>query len=170
MIRRPPRSTLFPSTTLFRSTFDSRAFDYLRHLMQHGEGIEFLFAGTHVLRQFAANYVTFLFNIGVFLNVDFLRPDDALRLVQEPVAAAGVSFTPDALDAILELAGAHAYFTQMFGFHLVERLNRLRKRNVTREDVEAESGPVIAAAGAHLDRLWGQLEAPEKLLISFFVD
>src|SRR3712207_7360672 len=77
MIRRPPRSTLFPSTTLFRSTFDSRAFDYLRHLMQHGEGIEFLFAGTHVLRQFAANYVTFLFNIGVFLNVDFLRPEDA---------------------------------------------------------------------------------------------
>src|SRR3712207_8922437 len=95
MIRRPPRSTLFPSTTLFRSTFDSRAFDYLRHLMQHGEGIEFLFAGTHVLRQFAANYVTFLFNIGVFLDVDFLQPEDALRLIQEPVAARSEEHTSE---------------------------------------------------------------------------
>ncbi|MCC2672462.1 MAG: exported protein of unknown function, partial [Armatimonadetes bacterium] len=151
-------------------TFDARAFDYIRHLMQHGEGIEFLFAGTHVLRQFAANYVTFLFNIGVFLNVDFLRPDDALRLIQEPVAQAGVTFAPEALESVLELAGAHAYFTQMFGFHLVERLNRLRKRNVTREDVEGESGPVIAAGGAHLDHLWGQLGSADRLLISFFVE
>jgi tubulin-like protein/AAA domain-containing protein len=155
---------------VMKGTFDSRAFDYLRHLMQHAEGIEFLFAGTHVLRQFAANYVTFLFNIGVFLDVDFLRREDALRLIQEPVAAAGVTYTPDALDAVLELAGAHAYFTQVFGFHLVERLNRLRRREVTREDVEASSGPVIAAGGAHLDHLWGQLGDPERLLIAFFVD
>ena len=41
--------------------------------------IEFLFSGTHILRQFAANYVTFLFNIGVFLNVDFLTPPDVTR-------------------------------------------------------------------------------------------
>jgi hypothetical protein len=154
---------------VMQGSFDSRAFDYIRHLMQHGEGIEFLFAGTHVLRSFAANYVTFLFNIGVFLNVDFLRPQDALRLIQEPLAPSGVSFTEDALQSIVELAGAHAYFTQMFGFHMVERLNRLRKREVTRQDVEEEAGPVIAAAGAHLDHLWGQLSSAERLLIAYFV-
>lgn len=155
---------------VMNGTFDGRAFDYIRHLMQHGEGIEFLFAGTHVLHQFAANYVTFLFNIGVFLKVDFLRPEDAVRLITEPVAAAGVTFSKEALDSVLELAGAHAYFTQMFGFHLVERLNRLRKRHVTREDVEGESGPVIAAGGAHLDHLWGQLNGAERLLMAFFAD
>ena len=155
---------------VMNGTFDSRAFDYIRHLMQHGEGIEFLFAGTHVLRQFAANYVTFLFNIGVFINVDFLTPDAALRLIREPVANAGVTYTPESLDALLELAGAHAYFTQMFCFHLVERMNRLRKRDITREDVEEESGPVVAAAGAHLDHVWGQLSPADRLLIAFFVD
>src|SRR2546430_13357779 len=31
MIRRPPRSTLFPYTTLFRSPFDERLFDALAH-------------------------------------------------------------------------------------------------------------------------------------------
>ena len=155
---------------VMKGTFDSRAFDYLRHLMQHADGIEFLFSGTHILRQFAANYVTFLFNIGVFLNVDFLTPPDALRLIQEPVRAAGVTYDEDALASILELAGSHPYFTQMFGFHLVERLNRLRKRHVTREDVEQESGPVIAAASAHLDHVWGQLADPERLLISYFAE
>ncbi len=155
---------------VMNGTFDSRAFDYIRHLMQHGEGIEFLFAGTHVLRQFAANYVTFLFNIGVFLNVDFLKPENAVRLITEPLATAGVSFTKDALASVLELAGAHAYFTQMFGFHLVERLNRLRKREVTRHDVEEESSPVIAAAGAHLDHVWGQLSGADRLLAAYFVE
>src|SRR5438309_6281907 len=33
MIRRPPRSTLFPYTTLFRSTDVSSAGDALRHLL-----------------------------------------------------------------------------------------------------------------------------------------
>jgi hypothetical protein len=155
---------------VMNGTFDGRAFDYLRHLMQHSDGLEFLFAGTHVLRQFAANYVTFLFNIGVFLDVDFLTPAAALRLIQEPVAAAGVTYTTEAQEAVLELAGAHPYFTQLFGFHLVERLNRLRKRDVTREDVEAESGPVIAAAGAHLDHVWGQLGPTERLMASYFVE
>ncbi len=158
------------ATRVMNGVFDPRAFDYLRHLMQHVQGIEFLFAGTHILRKFAANYATFLFNIGVFLDVDFLQKDDALRLIQEPVAAAGVTYTPDALQTVLELAGAHAYFTQLFGFHLVERLNRLRKRQVTAQDVEGEAGPVIAAASAHLDHLWGQLGDPEKLLISYFVE
>ncbi len=155
---------------VMNGVFDSRAFDYLRHLMQHVEGIEFLFAGTHILRKFAASYATFLFNIGVFLDVDFLQPEDARRLITEPVATAGVTFTPDAIEGILELAGAHAYFTQLFGFHLVERLNKLRKRNVTREDVEAEAAPVVGAASAHLDHLWGQLEPSEKLALSFFAE
>src|SRR3712207_8354378 len=37
MIRRPPRSTLFPYTTLFRSHHDA-----VRHLVHHGHGREVL--------------------------------------------------------------------------------------------------------------------------------
>ena len=151
-------------------TFDTRAFDYLRHLMQHSEGLEFLFAGTHVLRQFAANYVTFLFNIGLFLEVDFLSEEAARELITKPVSAAGVTYTPEAVEALLEQAGAHAYFTQLFCFQLVERLNRTGKREITTEDVLGEREPVIQAAGAHLDHLWSQLENRDRLLLSFFVE
>src|SRR3712207_9461818 len=37
MIRRPPRSTLFPYTTLFRSNHD-KALSYLRYGLQQDEG------------------------------------------------------------------------------------------------------------------------------------
>src|SRR2546427_1038715 len=41
MIRRPPRSTLFPYTTLFRSDFDSqREFDANNNLQVWYEGLE----------------------------------------------------------------------------------------------------------------------------------
>src|SRR3989454_7330737 len=41
MIRRPPRSTLFPYTTLFRSEFGSRGKERMRlvHLLTHTSGI-----------------------------------------------------------------------------------------------------------------------------------
>src|SRR5438067_8013436 len=39
MLRRPPRSTLFPYTTLFRSEGAERAFRHLRVLDLHGERI-----------------------------------------------------------------------------------------------------------------------------------
>src|SRR5690349_23373987 len=38
MIRRPPRSTLFPYTTLFRSV----AYEMARRLLASGEGVEWL--------------------------------------------------------------------------------------------------------------------------------
>src|SRR2546429_9969183 len=53
MIRRPPRSTLFPYTTLFRSTGPARVFDseeacleaILKGRMQHGDVIVIRYEG-----------------------------------------------------------------------------------------------------------------------------
>src|SRR3712207_9152335 len=40
MIRRPPRSTLFPYTTLFRSDFDQRVIDWLLAEFKKDQGID----------------------------------------------------------------------------------------------------------------------------------
>src|SRR2546430_13449639 len=39
MIRRPPRSTLFPYTTLFRSRGDRHAVDHVQRVVARGNGI-----------------------------------------------------------------------------------------------------------------------------------
>src|SRR5258705_9694041 len=43
MIRRPPRSTLFPYTTLFRSSYPSTAYRFRREVMQPGDVISVQF-------------------------------------------------------------------------------------------------------------------------------
>src|SRR5438132_7476632 len=51
MIRRPPRSTLFPYTTLFRSLPTSEARHALRDLRRMGIARASLFAGGHEVRR-----------------------------------------------------------------------------------------------------------------------
>src|SRR3712207_7277156 len=41
MIRRPPRSTLFPYTTLFRSTFDTGAENEVEGVIEHALGASY---------------------------------------------------------------------------------------------------------------------------------
>src|SRR3712207_7090908 len=45
MIRRPPRSTLFPYTTLFRSEIDERALDHGQRLHRLGDRLGAVAAG-----------------------------------------------------------------------------------------------------------------------------
>ncbi len=61
-------------------------FPFLRNLMQHEESVDFVFAGTHKLEELGAEYWSILFNIASYKKITFLTPDDARRLITEPVA------------------------------------------------------------------------------------
>src|SRR2546428_5350635 len=56
MIRRPPRSTLFPYTTLFRSSAPSKLVD--RVVERTGDGAEFVFAKIELRRRQVARAIT----------------------------------------------------------------------------------------------------------------
>ena len=60
-------------------------FDSIRGLMQHQDGISFIFAGAHKLTAMIKNPQSILFNTALRRRVSFLDPDDALRLIKEPV-------------------------------------------------------------------------------------
>src|SRR3712207_9000298 len=62
MIRRPPRSTLFPYTTLFRSDRARRGFGLLAH-----------FGATATVK--ANRLVENPYNVGAFSDAHILRPD-----------------------------------------------------------------------------------------------
>ena len=47
-------------------------FTYLRHLMQHGTGLSFIFAGTHRLEEMTSDYWSVLFNIALYKEVLYL--------------------------------------------------------------------------------------------------
>ena len=47
-------------------------FPFLRHLMQHGTRLSFIFAGTHRLEEMGSDYWSVLFNIALYQQIDYL--------------------------------------------------------------------------------------------------
>ena len=47
-------------------------FSYLRHLMQHGNGLNFIFVGTRRLEEMTTDYWSVLFNIALYRKISFL--------------------------------------------------------------------------------------------------
>ena len=57
----------------------------IRHLMQHGQKLIFMFCGTHKLEEMAADYRSIFFNTATYLKISFLKPDETEKLIREPV-------------------------------------------------------------------------------------
>src|SRR3712207_9066114 len=71
MIRRPPRSTLFPYTTLFRSTYgvDTPRTSVL-YKVHHGFALLGIVAGCHIILGLIEQHIDFLLNAyGLFMEL-----------------------------------------------------------------------------------------------------
>jgi hypothetical protein len=85
-------------TAVRRGNLDSSIFGFLRHLIQHTANLSVIFCGTHRMEELAADYWSVLFNISLYRHVAFLDREEALRLIQEPVAAFGMKYDDLALE------------------------------------------------------------------------
>ncbi|HEY4724202.1 MAG TPA: AAA family ATPase, partial [Anaerolineae bacterium] len=83
---------------------EAEIFPFLRNLMQHEDPLDFVFAGTHKLEELGAEYWSILFNIASYKKITFLTPDDARRLITEPVAP-NLEYDPLAIDRIYSVTG-----------------------------------------------------------------
>src|SRR5260221_13980478 len=72
MIRRPPRSTLFPYTTLFRSTFPP------------GQTTQVI--RVDLLNCQLSAFVSFTFNLSAATNATIARPSTRIGIVGDPAA------------------------------------------------------------------------------------
>ncbi|HFC12847.1 MAG TPA: ATP-binding protein, partial [Anaerolineae bacterium] len=97
-------------------------FSFLRHLMQHGEGLSFIFVGTHRLEEMTTDYWSVLFNIALYQEISYLTDSAAINLITEPVAPQLV-YDDLALDKILRVTANHPYFLQLVCYSLVKRAN-----------------------------------------------
>ncbi|HZD11443.1 MAG TPA: AAA family ATPase, partial [Candidatus Binatia bacterium] len=61
-------------------------FTYMRHLMQHSDGLSFAFVGTRRLEEMTSNYWSVLFNIALYRQIGFLSKEATTKLITEPVA------------------------------------------------------------------------------------
>jgi GAF domain-containing protein len=149
-----------------RGNLPASVFGFLRHLIQHGDNLSVIFCGTHRLEELTADYWTPLFNISLARHVAFLEQPEALRLIQEPVAACGMRYDDLALDKMWRVTFGHPYFLQLLCHSLVNRHNKTRRNDLTVDDVNAALDEILATGEAHFLYLWTESTWAEQLVLT----
>jgi hypothetical protein len=141
-------------------------FPALRHMMQHGEQLAFIFAGTHKIEDMIGSYWSVLFNVAMYRRVSFLSREAVTRLIKEPVEPYGMRYDDLALEEVLRLTAGHPFFTQLLCNILVNHCNDSERNYVTVQSVRRALGELIEAGQAHLTYIWETSESEACLCLA----
>lgn len=142
----------------------STFFPFLRHLMQHGQGLSFVFAGTHRLEEMSSDYWSVLFNIALYYQVGYLDEAASRELICRPVAPALV-YDDLALDKIWRVTAGHPYFLQLVCYTLVNRANQQETSYITISHVNEAINDMLKLGEVHFAYLWQQSSPEERLVL-----
>ncbi|MCP5098357.1 MAG: AAA family ATPase [Chloroflexi bacterium] len=140
-------------------------FTFLRHMMQHGEGLGFVFVGTRRLEEMSADYWSVLFNIALYEHVRYLDETAALKLITEPVAP-NIIYDDLAIDKILRVTAGHPYFVQLVCYTLIKRANNEKSGYITISDVNAGLDEMLSLGEVHFAYLWLRSTYVEQALLT----
>lgn len=143
----------------------STFFNYLRHLMQHSEGLSFVFVGTRHLEAMSADYWSVMFNIALYQRITYLREESATRLITEPVSPY-LLYDDLAIDKILRVTAGHPYFLQLVCYSLVQQANNQRKGYVTISDVNVALDEMLTLGEVHFAYLWQRSSYTEQAILT----
>ena len=140
-------------------------FSFMRHLMQHSEGLSFIFVGTRRLEEMSADYWSVLFNIALYARIDYLSEQSAIPLIAEPVAP-DLIYDDLAIDKILRATAGHPYFLQLVCYTLVKQANDRRTGYVTISDVNDGLDEMLSLGEVHFAYLWQRSTPTERALLT----
>jgi len=152
-------------TAVRRGNLDDSIFGFVRHLIQHAANLSVIFCGTHRLEELASDYWSVLFNISLYRQIAFLEQEEALRLIQEPVAEYGMYYDDLALDKIWQVTAGHPYFLQLLCHSLVNQHNKTERNYVTVADVNEALDEILASGEAHFVYLWTEASPEQRLVL-----
>ena len=140
-------------------------FTYLRHLMQHEQGLSFVFVGTRRLEEMTADYWSVLFNIALYKQIGFLNREAATKLITEPVAP-NLVYDDLSLDKIWRVTAGHPYFLQLVCYALVNQANKKKSGYVTISDVNSALEDMLRLGEVHFAYMWQLSSQTERLLLT----
>ena len=140
-------------------------FDCIRGLMQHQDGLSFIFAGAHALTAMIKNPRSILFNTALRRKVSFLERDEAERLIREPVA--DVLWYDDlAVEKILRVTAGQPYFIQYICHEIVNLARRDAKNFVTLRDVDRALQTTVQETTGIIRHSYMSLSQEEQLALA----
>lgn len=136
-------------------------FDNLRTIMQHKDGLGFIFAGTYDITKMGADYWSVLFNTALWKRIELLDWQTFKSLVEDP-AKGFFKYDELALQRIWNMTSGHPFFTQLLCRELVTYRNENRLVYLTVQDVENVIEDVIDQLQVHLSYMWDGLSNERK--------
>lgn len=109
---------------------------YFRTIMQTCPTLVFLIVGANRIRDMVRSHDTALFNLVFPIQVGYFEPDEAKRLVEEPVKGL-LTFANEATAALVDQTAGHPFFLAQLCFEVVSYMSRLSepRRLVTALDI-----------------------------------
>lgn len=143
---------------------DKHVLTFMRNLMQHSDRMDFIFSGSHRLEEMSSDYWSILFNIGLHHKISFLKRDEAIELICDPVKNF-MEYDTLAVEKILEMTAGHPYFIQLICYYLVNHQIRAKQNYVTIEDVNDVLEDVVVAGTSHFQYFWERIEQVEQIVL-----
>ncbi len=140
-------------------------FEYLRSLMQHRRGINFLFAGARSIEQLTAGYWSVFFNIARHHRISMLGEEASAQLITRPVEGF-LEYDSFAIKKIQQLTANQPFLIQLVCRALVDHCNLLQKNYVTINDVNTVLDDVMETGEIHFKWIWEQATQEERILLS----
>jgi outer membrane protein assembly factor BamB len=148
-----------------KNQIEEEIFSYLRSLIQNRQNINFVFSGTHQIRQLTTGYWSVFFNIAHHYPLSHLDSRDAEALITRPVADY-LEYEPHAVQKIRRLTGDQPYLIHLVCRSLVDLCNKKEKSYVTIHDVNIVQENVMQTGQFHFDWIWDQISSEEQFVLS----
>lgn len=137
----------------------------LRAIMQHLRGVWLLLAGTHALKETAADDTSTLFDTATCEKIGLLDENSARNLILEPLKGQ-IEYEPHAVDEIISLTNRHPYFINGICFELVNYLEKNQSRVVSMKVLNTVIDGMLKLENSHFDIFWPYLSDDEQLFLS----
>lgn len=138
---------------------------YLRSVMQHRRGFNFLLAGAPDIRNITEGYSSIFFNIGFYHNLKELKPEEAEALIKQPVEEY-LDYDPLALERMHYLTGDQPYLIHVLSERLIDHCNHLQKSYVTINDINSALDTVLSEQRDSINWIWSQSGPLERFILS----
>lgn len=88
-----------------------------RNLIQHRSKFRVLLVGSHTLEE-VQHWASYLINMEV-IKINYLAPNEALRLIEQPIPNFSLRYDPEASQRVLKLTHGHPYLIQLLCHEIV---------------------------------------------------
>ena len=149
----------------FVEAFNNRApLNFLRYVIQNRRRWIILLSGSHLLDELPGYWSDYLINTRP-IRVSYLEREAARSLIVSPVDGFPDIYTPETVDAILEMTRCQPYLVQLACYEIVERLNHARRKRASPDDLQAVVPVMFERGSEYFRELWESLADKERSIL-----